>query len=107
MSAVLCAVLCCVLCCVLCTCRLIKFALKSTSRGQNVPEDDLVASGLAGLQLAAARFDPQMGTRFSTVATAWVGQHINRIGWVRAGVGLAAAVLCCAVTGGTRDWDCC
>jgi hypothetical protein len=70
--------------------------LNRTSRSQNVPQDDLVASGLSGLQLAAARFDPQKGTRFSTVATAWVGQHINRSGWVWAGwdwLGVPAAVL--------------
>lgn len=72
----------CLLCllCLLCTCRLIMFMLNRTAHNQNVPQDDLVASGLAGLRLAAARFDPQKGTRFSTVATAWVWQNMNRSG---------------------------
>jgi len=52
--------------------------LARTWHTQAVPVADLVSNGLAGLRLAAARFDPSKGTRFSTVASTWVGQHIAR-----------------------------
>lgn len=62
----------------LCCRRLVLFMLARTWHTQAVPVSDLVFNGLAGLRLAAARFDPSKGTRFSTVASAWVGQHIAR-----------------------------
>jgi RNA polymerase primary sigma factor len=40
--------------------------------------DDLVSEGTIGLMKAIDRFNPAMGTRFSTYATYWVAQAIRR-----------------------------
>lgn len=40
--------------------------------------DDLVQHGMIGLLAAARRYDPDRGTRFSTFATWWVRQSVQR-----------------------------
>ncbi|WP_177169245.1 sigma-70 family RNA polymerase sigma factor [Thermoleophilum album] len=40
--------------------------------------DDLFQEGLVGLMHAAAKFDPDRGTRFSTYATWWIQQALQR-----------------------------
>lgn len=57
---------------------LILYMLHRVRRQQSVPEGDLISSGLAGLRLAATRYDPAKGTRFSTAAAMWIGQHMQR-----------------------------
>jgi DNA-directed RNA polymerase sigma subunit (sigma70/sigma32) len=60
-------------------CRLVLFMLKRSPYTNNgAPEGDLVTAGLSGLRLAAQRYDPGMGTRFSTVASMWISQGIQR-----------------------------
>jgi RNA polymerase sigma factor (sigma-70 family) len=44
--------------------------------GLGVPLQDLVEAGNVGLMEAAARFDPEMGTRFSTYAMWWIRRSI-------------------------------
>ena len=39
---------------------------------------DLVAEGNLGLMVAAKRFDPALGARFSTYATFWIKNHMRR-----------------------------
>lgn len=59
--------------------RLVMYMLGRSSRASNgAPEGDLVTAGLSGLRLAAQRYDPAMGTRFSTVASMWISQGIQR-----------------------------
>lgn len=43
-----------------------------------VPVEDLVQEGAIGLIAAAERYDPDKGCRFSTYATVWIRQSINR-----------------------------
>ena len=40
--------------------------------------DDLVQEGMLGLLIAAQKFDPTRGVKFSTYATWWVRQRIGR-----------------------------
>jgi RNA polymerase primary sigma factor len=46
--------------------------------GRGLPLQDLIEEGNLGLLNAAARFDPQVGTRFCTYASFWVKQSIHR-----------------------------
>ncbi|KAF8073230.1 hypothetical protein HT031_000891 [Scenedesmus sp. PABB004] len=50
----------------------------ATRRSASVPTEDRTVAGLAGLQQAAARFDPARGARFGTVAAVWILQHMQR-----------------------------
>ena len=42
------------------------------------PLEDLIEEGILGLMKAIDNFDPTMGNKFSTYATWWIKQHINR-----------------------------
>lgn len=46
--------------------------------GRGLDYDDLVQEGNMGLMVAAERFDPEKGFYFTTYATWWVRQHIQR-----------------------------
>lgn len=59
--------------------RLVVHIAKRYARG-NQPDEflDLIQEGNLGLFRAVDRFDPRMGTRFSTYATYWIRQAIQR-----------------------------
>lgn len=57
--------------------RLVVWVAK-TFRGRGLDFVDLIQEGSMGLLRAIDRFDPAMGTRFSTFATHWVRQGIQR-----------------------------
>src|SRR5262245_30028215 len=46
--------------------------------GRGLPLEDLVAEGNLGLLRAVEGFDPSRGTRFSTYASSWVRESIQR-----------------------------
>lgn len=52
-------------------------AVKYRNRG--VDFLDLVQEGAIGLNRAAEKFDPSLGCKFSTYATAWIKQRITRL----------------------------
>lgn len=47
-------------------------------RFSGLPFEDLVSEGIIGLHKAADRFDPTLGWKFSTYATWWIRQAIQR-----------------------------
>lgn len=54
-----------------------KVAIYFGKRNRQVDVDDLISSGLEGLAVAADRFDPTRGHRFSTYAMHWIKQRVR------------------------------
>lgn len=48
------------------------------ARYRGVPHEDLVSEGVIGLIRAVKKFNPEMGFRFSTYATHWIYQAVDR-----------------------------
>ena len=46
--------------------------------GRGLPWDDLVSEGNRGLVIAAHRFDPELGAKFSTYSAWWIKQAIRQ-----------------------------
>lgn len=54
----------------------VSIAKKRSNRGMPLP--DLISEGNIGLMKAAEKFNPELGFRFSTYATWWIKQSIDR-----------------------------
>ncbi|MDD2402917.1 MAG: sigma-70 family RNA polymerase sigma factor [Victivallaceae bacterium] len=54
----------------------VKIAGEFLNRG--VSKHDLIAEGNIGLMIAAEKFDPAKGAKFSTYSTWWIKQHMRR-----------------------------
>lgn len=53
-------------------------SIASRYRNASIAREDLVHEGFLGLLDAAARFDPERGTRFATYARWWVRHYVQR-----------------------------
>lgn len=52
--------------------------MRKFATSNNLPWEDLLQAGLQGLKVAAQRYNPDRKTRFSTMATLWILQAMNR-----------------------------
>lgn len=53
-------------------------SIASRYRGNGLDMDDLIQSGNLGLMVAAEKYDPERGFRFTTFAVHWICQYIRR-----------------------------
>jgi len=58
--------------------RRLALSLARRYQGRGVPREDLEQEALLGLIIAVDRFDPARGTAFSTYATFWIRQKLQR-----------------------------
>lgn len=58
----------------------IRLVMKEAAKGKNygLPYNELVQEGTLGLMHALSKYDPERGWRFSTYATPWIRQYMQR-----------------------------